>query len=49
MDKTGNDYPKEVRDTTILAQRVRRDLTWVVVSMAVALAAAAGTYMTLTK
>lgn len=49
MSKAGSDYPTETRNITILAQRIKKDLAWVVVSMVVALAAATGTYMALTK
>ncbi|TYO93859.1 hypothetical protein [Desulfallas thermosapovorans] len=49
MSKTGSNYPSETRNITILAQRIKKDLTWIVVSVAVALAAATGTYMAITK
>jgi len=49
MSKTGNDYPMEIRNTTILSQRIKKDLFLIVVSTAVALTAATGTYMALAK
>jgi len=48
MSKTGNGYPTEM-STTVLAQRIKKDLIWIVVSLTVAFAAAAGTYLLLTK
>ncbi|WP_347488615.1 hypothetical protein ABDB91_15605 [Desulfoscipio sp. XC116] len=48
MSKTVN-YPTEAKDADVLTKRIKKDLTWVVISMAVAFAAAAGTYMILTK
>ncbi len=48
MSKTNNDFPREM-NTTILMQRIKKDLSWVLVSLAVSFAAAAGTYMLLIK
>lgn len=48
MSKTGNNFPTEM-NTTKLVQRVKKDLMWVFVSLAVALLAAVGTYMILIK
>jgi len=48
MSKTSSNFSTEM-NTTILAQRIKKDLCWVLVSLAVAFAAAGGTYMLLTK
>jgi hypothetical protein len=48
MSKTNNEFPREM-NTTILMQRIKKDLIWILVSLAVSLAAAVGTYMLLTK
>ncbi|KAF1084242.1 hypothetical protein SPSYN_02646 [Sporotomaculum syntrophicum] len=48
MSKTGNDFPTEM-STSKLAQRIKKDLTWVIVSLIVSILAAAGTYMMIVK
>lgn len=42
---TGNLHPAEAANPEVLAQRIKRDLLWVAVSVAVAFAAAAATYL----
>ncbi len=48
MSKTNNDFSREM-NTTILVQRIKKDLSWILISLVVSFAAAAGTYMLLTK
>ncbi len=48
MSKTNNDFPREINNT-ILLQRIKKDLGWILVSLAISCAAATGTYMLLTK
>ncbi|MBF7081825.1 hypothetical protein IT084_02395 [Desulfallas sp. Bu1-1] len=45
MNKTGSSFPTEIKNPELVIKRVKRDLIRVVVSTAVALAAAAATYM----
>lgn len=49
MAKTGPMFPTDNRNPEKLAQRVKRDLTWVVISVAAAGAAAAAAYTLLPK
>ncbi len=48
MAKTGNNFPTEM-NTSILAQRIKKDLMWVLVSLTVSFLAAVVTYMMIFK
>jgi hypothetical protein len=48
MAKTSNDFPTEM-STSLLTQRIKKDLMWVLVSLAISFLAAAGTYMMIVK
>ncbi|WP_027364917.1 hypothetical protein [Desulfotruncus alcoholivorax] len=44
-NKTINSFPTETRNAETVVKRVKKDLVWVIVSVALAFAAAAATYM----
>ena len=44
-NKPINNFPTDTRNAETIAKRVRKDLVWVIISVALALAAAAATYM----
>ncbi|SFG23472.1 hypothetical protein SAMN05660649_01073 [Desulfotomaculum arcticum] len=44
-NKPINSFPTDNRNAEIVSKRVKKDLAWVIVSVALALAAAAATYM----
>ncbi|SFQ95760.1 hypothetical protein [Desulfoscipio geothermicus] len=44
MSEMSNSMNSNVRNTQVLVRRVKKDLLWIIISMAVALTAAAGTY-----
>ncbi len=47
--KTAPKYPAEYKNMDQLVKRVKKDLAWIIFSMAVAIAAAAVTYLIITK
>lgn len=44
-NKPTNSFPTETTNPETVAKRVKKDLVWVIVSVALSLAAAAATYM----
>ena len=44
-NKPINNFPTDTRNAETVAKRVKKDLVWVIVSVAMALAAAAATYL----
>jgi LPS O-antigen subunit length determinant protein (WzzB/FepE family) len=49
MSEMSNNMNSNVRNTQVLVRRVKKDLLWIIISMAVAIVAAAGTYAMLAK